>query len=271
MPKSFALAKRFNLATDNLPRRIIASLDGEVGVGKTHFALTAPGPTLVQNIDKGTEGVIEKFRLEGREVYEEMYEWNPGAVDDDEESNLKEEAELKEAAIEVRNKWEKDFHYFVDNGGKTIIEDTESRIWQVYRYAEFGGPQTGDLKDFDKLNLRFEGLINKVKSVPDVNLFLIRSMKDRWGMYGKPKADGSKSFAKSGREVWGYEHLPACVAVELTFVRDEKMRDEFGTANVIKIGKCRHNDKLAWTTIPRCSFAEFGMELIEGSSVEDWQ
>lgn len=273
MAKKSALAGRFTLAPAEVVKRTIASLAGEVGEGKTHFALTAPGPTLMQNIDKGTEGVIEKFRADGKEIYEEHYEWNPGAVDldaeDDEEDNLKSEKELKEAAVETRNKWEKDAFYAMDNGIRSVIMDTESRIWQVYRYAEFGGPN-GEQRDYDKLNLRFEGLINKAKSVPGVNLFLIRSMKDRWGMFGKVKADGSKSFGKAGREVWGYEHLDSCIFTSLTFGHSDEFKAENGTPNYIDVGKCRQSDELSWTRIVRMSFPDFGMEMMPETTLEDW-
>ena len=50
----------------------------------------------------------------------------------------------------------------------------------------------------------------------------------------------------------------------------DKFKAEFGVSKVIRIGKCRQNDSLAWTTIPRCSFQDFGMELIEGSTEDDW-
>ena len=138
MAKKSGLSARFQLAREDFICRTIASVEGEVGVGKTYFGCTGPAPILIQNIDKGTEGVVELFRKEGKEIYEEMYEWNPGEADDDDEGNLKAEAELKAAAIEVRNKWEKDYFYALENGVHTVVMDNESRIWQVYRYSEFG-------------------------------------------------------------------------------------------------------------------------------------
>ena len=283
-----ALASRFQLARDTYIYRTIAAISGEVGVGKTFFGCTGPAPVLIQNIDKGTEGVVEQFRADGKEIYEEVYDWRPGEVadeedeedDDDKDSkgkgskDLKIEKELKEAAIEIRNKWEKDYFYFIENGGRTAVMDNESRIWQVYRYAEFGGPKGGDIKDFDKLNLRFEELINRAKSC-EINLLMMRAMKDRWGMYGKAKADGSKSFAKSGREVWGYEHLAGIVLLELDFVHRTKVEQEkIGDGNgefAIKIGKSRQNTDLQFSTVPRCSFPELGTLIFSDSTEEDWQ
>jgi hypothetical protein len=270
MAKKSGLAARFELAREMNICRTIAAIAGEVGCGKTYFGCTGPAPILIQNIDKGTEGVVEQFRKEGKEIYEEQYEWNPGEVDED-EGNLKAEAELKEAAIEIRNKWEKDYFYAIDNGVRTAVMDNESRIWQVYRYAEFGGPN-GEQRDYDKLNLRFESLINKAKAC-EVNLLMMRAMKDRWGMYGK-KADGRKSFAKSGREVWGYEHLAGAVLLELDFLhrtQEEQDEAEDGLGEyVIKIGKCRQNKDLQFTLQPRCTLPELGTLIFPESEETDW-
>ena len=271
MKKGNKLAARYMLARDTLIHRTIAAVEGEVGVGKTFFGCTGPAPVLIQNIDKGTEGVVEKFRQDGKEIYEEVYDWNPGDIDD--EGDGKDEDALKELAIEIRNKWEKDALYFIDNGGRTLLQDNESRIWQVYRYAGFGGPNSGDMRDYDKLNLRFENIINKAKEA-NVNLLMTRAMKDRWGMYGKPNREGKKTFAKSGREVWGYEHLSGAVLIELRFARRTKVEQdeaEDGMGEyVIEIGKCRQNTDLQFTTIPRCSFPELGTLIYPDSEESDW-
>ncbi len=268
-----ALASRYTLARDNFIYRTVASIAGEVGVGKTYFGCTGPAPVLIQNIDKGTEGVVELFRKEGKEIYEESYDWNPGDIDED-SGEGKDEKELKDAAIEIRNKWEKDALYFIDNGGRTLLQDNESRIWQVYRYAAFGGPNSGDMRDYDGLNLRFENIINKAKEA-NVNLLMTRAMKDRWGMYGKPNKEGRKSFAKSGREVWGYEHLSGAVLLELEFARrtkeEQEAADDGNGEYVINIGKCRQNTEYQFTTIPRCSLPALGTLIYPDSEESDWQ
>ena len=273
-----ALAERFTLARDRYMHRMIASVEGEVGTGKTHFGLTGPAPILVQSIDKGTEGTIEKFRngeLASKEIYEESYDWEAAGIIVDEEDVLPDDAEekvrveglIQEQAIEIRNKWEKDLFYAIDNGIRTVMGDTESRIWQVYRYAEFGGPNADNVRDYDKLNGRFERIVNRCKAA-DVNLFLVRSTKDKWGVF-------NGKFGKKGREVWGYDHLPGCMNEEFTFIhRTDKEQEEAGDGlgeYVIRIGKCRINPALQFTLLPRCTFTEMGMELVPGSEEGDWQ
>lgn len=279
--KASKLADRYELASDELSTRTIATLDGEVGTGKTYFALTGPEEILFQNIDNGTEGVIEEFRREGKQIYEVKYEWNPGQRGDDEDDDVIDDNGLQEIAIEVRDRWEKDYYYAIRNGARTIVWDTESRIWQCHRYAEFGAPNDNP-KNYDKLNQRFEAMINEAKRTPGANLFLIRSMKDKWGAFGaKNKQTGQRGFGKGGREVWGYEHLPGMVFEELTFLHldegdelRETLEAEHGEGSceyVIKFGKCRHNGKLAFTYTPRCSFPMLGELLVPESSSSDWE
>src|SRR5574341_649527 len=281
MAKGSVLQARFTLARDRYKYRLICSVEGEVGVGKTHFGCTGPAPVLVQSIDHGTEGTIEKFRngdVEKKEIYEEVYEWDAagaiinddGEVFDADELSAAQEKRIQESAIEVRDTWEKDLQYFVDNGGRTVVADTESRIWQCYRYAEFGGPNGDNPRDYDKLNGRFERIVNTCKRT-SANLVLVRSMKDKWGMVpGKMKA----SFGKKGREVWGYEHLPGCVNEEFTFIQrtkeqEEEAGDGFGPI-VIKVGKCRISPACQFSVMPRGTLAEVGMWLVPDSAEEDW-
>lgn len=274
-----ALASRFGLASEEVKRRIVASLDGEVGTGKSYFGLTGPQPIVVFNIDHGLEGVVEQFREEGKEIYEEKYAWVPNDVDPDDAEGA-EADDLQDLAKEIRAKFEKDIFYAIKNGARTLLVDTESRIWQVYRYAEFGAPNADNPRNFDALNQRFESFIHKVKSSDDpVNLLLVRTMKDKWGNYGK-----NGGFGKGGREVWGYEHLPGMMGVELTFMQlppkseiRKAVEEEYGEGTgefVIRFGKNRYNNavnKLAFTVTPRCSFSELGVLLYPDTSTEDWE
>ena len=285
MAKGNILQARFTLARDRYKHRLIASVEGEVGLGKTHFGCTGRAPVLVQSIDHGTEGTIEKFRngeVDTKEIYEEVYEWEAAGLildpDDDDNKDMdadaltaKQEKMIQESAIEVRDKWERDLTYAVKNGIGTVVEDTESRIWQCYRYAEFGGPNGDNPRDYDKLNGRFERIVNICKK-SDCNLILVRSMKDKWGMVpGKMKS----SFGKKGREAWGYEHMPGCVNEEFVFTmrtpkEEEEAGDGFGPV-VIRVGKCRISPKCQFSVMPRGTIAEVGMWLVPESDEEDWQ
>ena len=57
------------------PQRLIVDIAGPEKSGKTHLALTGPKPIIFFSIDKGTEGVVEKFQRAGDQVlvYEIRY------------------------------------------------------------------------------------------------------------------------------------------------------------------------------------------------------
>jgi hypothetical protein len=254
------LAKQFDRVNGGKRAlRDIASITGEVGAGKTYFTLTGRGPIVVFNIDRGLEGVAEREEFADKEIYQHLIEWS---LDDAEEEGV-----LQEKALDLRNTFLRLYKEALKLAG-TIVIDTESRLWQLYRYAEFGAPG-GDMRDYDKLNQRYEDFINLAKSAPGVNLFLIRSMKDSWNTKGTGK------LHKDGREVWGYEHLPGIVMSELFFRLDPEVEVDESNEDpnyryVIDVGKCRHNLRLQHTTVPRCSFPQFGRMLVEGSKVKDW-
>ena len=266
------LGDRFELARDTVIPRFIGSIEGEVGTGKTYFACSAPAPIFYGDIDLGTNGVIEQFVASGKEIYQKSYEWSAGDTDDNEEEDEDVIRDLQERAAAVRDEWEKDAYYAIKHGAKTLVEDTESRYWQLYRYAEFGSPNAENVRDYDRLNQRFEKLINVCKA-KNINLILLRSYKDKWGMTKNKK--GKSSFGKGGREPWGYEHLPSMMEVELTFIHrsekevaaDEEAMGEY----VIKFGKCRFNASLQYTVVPRGDFADIGTMMLPETERGDWE
>ena len=43
-----------------VPRRLVCSIEGLDKTGKSHLAMSAPGPIVYVDLDVGTEGVIQK-------------------------------------------------------------------------------------------------------------------------------------------------------------------------------------------------------------------
>ena len=105
------------------PRRLIASISGLEKSGKTDLALTAPGPILFINVDKGTEGVVHKFASKDIWVYDVqkppegagMAEWLP--VYQELEKMLK--------------------RAFTYNEG-TVVVDSHTEVYAIHRMARFG-------------------------------------------------------------------------------------------------------------------------------------
>lgn len=249
----------YELATADKSYRQIALLSGEVGTGKTRYALTSPGPLLVQSLDRGTEGVVEQILedMPDKKVYVKEYEWNPDGDSGD---------FTQEDAIKVRDEIIKDFE-FARTHGHGALWDKETDIWKVFRYAEFGGPSDAP-KNYDRLNQRYFHLINLAKSTPGFNFFLIQSMKDEWGtevVVDQNSGGRKKKPIQTGRRVrQGFDRLDEIVFTEMHFIRKD---GEF----MFQIGKCRQNSALMDQEIPAVTFAEFGTLLYPSTSEEDWQ
>lgn len=256
--KTSSLSNVVEPVTRGKHHRDIAKISGEVGSGKTFYALTAPGPTVVFNIDRGLEGVVENEEFAEKDIYQHVIDWSPGETEDDDD--------LMSTAIKLRDEFRSKLREVLAAGARSIIVDTESRLWEIYRYAEWG-TATGNLRDFAKLNQRYEDFINVVKS-SEANLFLIQSMKDNWNMKGE-------AWRVEGRKVWGYEHLASAVMTEMHFRLDDDVpvdesNEDPNYRYVVDIGKCRHNLKLQHTTQPRMSFPQMGRLMIPGSKKADW-
>jgi hypothetical protein len=260
-PNSSKLWTGYRRATSVRKCRTIGQSSGEVGSGKTQFWLTAPGPILVQSMDKGLEGVVEDILKEmpEKEIYFKEYEWDPSNPDFD-----------QAYAIALRDEIMTDFEFGLEHG-RTVLWDKETDIREVIQYAEFGSPTEGNVKDYGKLNQRYFHLLNRAKSVENVNMGFIQSMKDEWMIKengfnertGKPKT----SFTKTGKRIRaGWERLDEVVMLEMHHRRE---RGEF----FIDIGKCRQQSldaPIQDTTLPGMTFAELGTFIINGTTVEDW-
>lgn len=238
--------------------RTIGLSSGEAGSGKTSFWLGAPTPILVQSLDKGLEGVVERF-AKGRTIYTAEYNWSPGADDFS-----------QHFAQETRDKIIADYIYALENGVRTIVWDKETDIWEVFRYAEFGKPSAAP-KDYAKLNQRYMSIINKSKDHP-VNFGLIQGMKNEWGTSettGKPTPTGRRVRS-------GFDRLDEIVFTEILH------RRESGVFTV-EFGKVRQNthlqgQKLTWGPSPDpenprdfADYAGFGGLLLPNTKSGDWK
>lgn len=242
------------VSAERVPRMIGMSF-GEVGSGKTEFWLGGPGPVLVLSPDDGLEGVVEKHVQKGKEIYERHYDWNPEA-----------EGFSQDYAVEIREQFIADFRFGLKHA-RTILVDKETDIWEIYRYAEFGGPSDAP-KDYAKLNQRYFRLINEAKQSAGVNVGFIQSMKDEWGtekvVDRNSGAMKSKPIQTGQRKRQGFSRLDELVQVEMRHYVN-------GRDFMIDIGKCRLNGAFTNTTQPGMTFAEMGQLLLTTTSEEDWQ
>lgn len=236
---------------------MITLISGEVDTGKTRLTLTAPGPILVQSLDQGMEGVVEKILGDpsdpaydpDKEIYVKEYDWNPSTNDFS-----------QDYAIELRDEIKQDFEFGLKHAN-TIVWDKETDIWQVFRYAEFGAPSDSP-RNFARLNQEFFKLINSAKS-SNVNYFLIQSMKDEW-VSEKKAGENKTKGVQSGRRIRsGFDRLDELVLMEIHCTYEA---GDF----YMEVGKSKQNKELTGEKFAAVPFAELGQMIYPDTTEEDW-
>lgn len=252
---------QFKRATSDRRLRTIALVSGEVDTGKTRLGLTGPGPILVQSLDKGMEGVVERILGDpsdpayspDKEIYIREYDWNPAKDDFS-----------QDYAIDLREQIKSDFAYGLKNAC-TILWDKETDIWQVFRYAEFGAPNDAP-KNYPRLNQEYFRLINSAKE-SDVNFFMIQSMKDEWVSEKTVDRNTGQSKTKgvsSGRRVRsGFDRLDELVLMEIHCTYEA---GKFW----FEIGKSKQNKNLTGETMEAVTLPELGTLIFPDTTVEQW-
>lgn len=257
MPKTTTdVFARYSRADGQGKQRIVANSDGEVGTGKTEFWLGAPGPIVVQTLDLGLEGVVEKF-ASTKDIY--IAEYDLGQEVGSEYTHAK--------AVEARDKFVEDFEHAVMNA-RTIVWDRESDVWPLFFFAEFGTDDAfaaAPAKDWDRLKGKLRRLIAMAKA-SEVNFGVIRGMKNEWVQKVNPKT-GARAATQSGTRIpSGMDDIDALMHLNLVHTRQAK---EFS----IHVGKARGpgGHDIQDQTLTGLCFAEFAQLVFPDSDSKDWE
>ena len=257
MTKASGLASRFTRADAPAKQRLVWAGYGEPGVGKTRFALGAPGPLVIQSCNRGLEGVVERFQKE-KDIYVKEYEWAPapGAILE------------QQAAIDLRDQFIADFEFAI-GAARTIIWDLESEVWDIFKYAEFGFSEQGVPKDWDALKARIRRLINMAKAT-DINFGMLQGMRNEW-VPSINKKTGAKGITQSGRRIRaGMDEIEGLVHINLYHERvkvpGEPSKFQF------EVGKARGpaSEDVQDQTFEGLDFKDFAMLVFSDSKESDW-
>ena len=240
---------RFVRANGEVKQRIIGASFGDPGTGKTSFWLSAPGPIVVQSLDKGLEGVVEKFQVD-KEIYLAEYNWSPT------------EELSQDDAIGLRDKFIEDFEHAIQHA-RTVVWDKETDVWELFRYAEFGAPSDSP-RNYPALNQRYRRYVNMPKDL-DINFGMIQGMKSRWISKPDPKTGALKGFDTGERVRQGFSDIDGLVHLNL-YHRREPGRF------IIEVGKARGpgGQDVQDQTFESLTFPEFAQLVFPESEESDW-
>lgn len=195
---------RFARATAAVPR-IIGASAGEVGTGKSDFWLGGPAPVVYFDLNRGLEGVADRYLAQDKDVRILHYDWEPiGALDGN-------GTHLKQAdAVALRDAFVSDYEFACTHARTVVVDETEA--WELFRYAEFGEPSDRP-NNYAALNQRYRKFVNYAKK-HTCNVGFIQGLKDEW--VSVTKASGAKGGEFSGnRKMAGWKELTGMVNCEL--------------------------------------------------------
>lgn len=142
--------------------RIILSTQAHRKGGKSHFALTAPGPVAYLNFDKESEEDVMKH-FQNKVIYKKGY-WP--------------ESDEQEEQKRIADMFESDFKDVSSSPSvRTIVVDTESEVWEIMRMAEFGR-LSNVAHLFTPLNRRYRQLLYLAHSTDKNYIFNHRLKKE---------------------------------------------------------------------------------------------
>jgi hypothetical protein len=170
-------------------RRWIAEIAGPEKVGKTSWALSAPDPIVIFDIDRRLEGVIDRYLAEGKHI--ELISFTLPPVEQKnarhkEKFDEKEIARTIEAAVPLWNMVLRNYQLALEaslpeNGSrvKTIIFDTHSELMDLRLMAEFGRTSQIPPDARGGMNAEFSELVRRAANY-DANVIHISQVRDVW-------------------------------------------------------------------------------------------
>lgn len=163
-------------------KRRIISVEGLEKCGKTHFALTAPGPIAFFNFDNGMEGVVDKFcdgTVANKDILYVDYSLPPSEFDERPNPNG------NPKFLEVwRGFWE-DFNRALKSPDiRTLIVDTATECWEILRMGRFGKLTQVMPHNYGPVNAEYESLHKRAYDTDKIVILLHKYrqefLKDKW-------------------------------------------------------------------------------------------
>ena len=205
----------FSLDEETVLAAVLMAIGGLEGQGKSHLAFTAAvqGPVAYMYTDRRHDGVIQKFYGSAKYApiatseYSYRVPKGLGVVKgaSSEQINAAKTDDLKRATAaleEVIERFQADFDRALAAGFRSIILDTETELWELFRAARFlkrfGRTDKVPQLAYGEVNAEFRGILRQPKRY-GTNLILLRKMKkeykgDNWTGGYYPAGFGETAF-----------------------------------------------------------------------------
>ncbi len=246
LPKGFVRLQ----STSTPTQRLIVAVSGREKFGKSHFSLTAPGPIAYQDLDIGTEGVVEKFVKGGKVIYHQEYGF---------QQMISEGEKDKGTYLELWNKFKSDYKDVLLSKVRTVIIDTATEVWELLRMGSFGKLDHVMPHHYGPVNADYRALLRMAYN-SNKNLLLLHKVKSE---YINDKRTGNYERA-------GFSDTGFMVQVNVRCWRrlDENKQQVFG----LTIDDCRQNADVNGMELSgdMCNFPAMA-SLITETDEEKWK
>lgn len=262
-------------------KRIIVDLWGEWQSGKTHTALTFPKPLAMISLDRGEEGVIQKFQEDG-DYYDGEIGWRSFTYDPpvrkDNESDEGFGARCEKVAAELWPKIRAAIVWACSNKDvKTICVDTHTEMWEVLRLASFGKLSRVPELGYTEVNAEFKSLLRKMEFSGKHVVLTGRAKREYKETInkntGKKQSEGTGRVIRDGFSRLDYS-IPASFRMEsfIEKVRDKKTgkvtRGEFTTTATLT--RYRRLPELVGVQLTNPTFLDIATTLRPDVDAEEW-
>lgn len=226
-------------------RRLIAAIDGLERQGKTHLALTAPGPLAYMQLDPGGDDVVPKARklFPKKEIVHSKYyvDVKPGLSRED----------ISRIANQIWMRWTQDYELILPAlGTGTLVVDTGTEAFTCLKLARFGKLTQVMPEDYAPVHSEFKRLLRMPYNYR-CNVIWLHKLKAEYerpaGAENK-KGSGKKTgnLVRDGYSGTGYE-----VQMNARAYRDSG-------SFMLNVQDCRQNPDLDGLDIPVSADLGFG-------------
>jgi hypothetical protein len=238
-------------------RRLICAIDGMEKEGKSHFALTMPGPIAYQGLDIGIEGVVEKFQ-DQKEIW--IAEYDLGVEKNDNQAQIMAKAgpvwdsfstDFKDVTVKQMSQLQI----------RSAVWDTGSDIWELQRLARLGKLTQVMPHHYTALNSEYQNLVREIFKTGG-NMCILHKLKAEWKdnpLTGKGNKTGQ--YERSGFAGTGF----------LVQVNARCWRDKEGEFH-LTVENCRQNPSIAGLDLSgqMCSFPWLGVHVYPDTDLDYW-
>jgi hypothetical protein len=176
-PSDLGLRSPSFVSTESeISRRFIVNIEGLQKCGKTTFALTAPDPIVVLNVDRSLEGIVQAARKKGKKI---IVAGMPGSdakggfphygfIKPPIPKGLTEKkkeytSEVKKIAAPIWERFVQDYYEALRSKARTVVADTGTGFWLLARYARWGGVSPGDPRLAGTISADFASLVQNAQ------------------------------------------------------------------------------------------------------------